>query len=817
MAEGGLREVTASGLRPIALPNAEDRARLRERGTEVAESWKLLSTRTQSNELRRRFEESVGVLAGLQHALKSHKHDSLSEDLKWLSDHLRLFATGIIELRTNLKKLQKLPVARSAEFAEMPRSWMLMRGFMQATQYELTEQALLVFVDAAEDVDPLQYRELWGLGQMLKLVIFEEAARRGREALQDFVSGAHASRSVRMDKLIQSLRLVGEMNWEELVEPLSRVHRILHDDPAGIYPRMDEITRAAYLTEISDLAKYSHSNEIQIARLAIHLAAEQRVLNSSDREGFRRGHVGFYLIGPGSATVRERIGFRPSFDTRLQELLRRYPDEFYIIGIELISLLTIAGIILPFSHGRQPLSMLFLCALLLLLPVTQAAVELVNYFITSILKPKPLPKLDFADGVPDDCKTLVAVPTLLINERQIRQLIDDLEVRYLGNQDRNIHYALLTDLPDSAEEADERDPRIEFASELIVDLNHRYAHRGLGQFYLFHRHRIYNPQERTWMGWERKRGKLLDLNKLLRHAFDPFPVKVGDMSVLEGVRYVITLDSDTQLPRGAASKMIGTMAHPLNCAIIDRTRNIVTDGYGILQPRVGISIQSAGRSRLAALYSGQTGFDIYTRAISDVYQDLYGEGIFTGKGIYEIDPLRQVLESRFPKNTLLSHDLIEGAYARAGLLSDVEVIDDYPSHYSAYNRRKHRWLRGDWQIVRWLFAWVPDEEGRLVRNPISLISRWKMFDNLRRSLVEPATFLLLVSGGFPAWRPYDLDLHRRGPVVPAGFVPVCIRRISLSAPARVGHPSRIACESRHCACHGDAEPDLPCSSGYGVP
>jgi hypothetical protein len=259
---------------------------------------------------------------------------------------------------------------------------------------------------------------------------------------------------------------------------------------------------------------------------------------------------------------------------------------------------------------------------------------------------------------------------------------------------------------------------------------------------------VYNPREGAWMGFERKRGKLLDLNQLLRTTFDPFPVKAGDVPLLPPIRYVLTLDSDTQLPRGAAYRMIGAMAHPLNRPLVDPDLNIVTEGYGLLQPRVGISVRSAASSHLASIYSGQTGFDIYSRAISDVYQDLYSEGIFTGKGIYDIDAFRQVLEHRFPRNTLLSHDLIEGAYVRAGLASDIEVIDDYPSRYSAYNRRKHRWLRGDWQIVRWIFNRVPDETRRLVRNPISLISRWKIFDNLRRSLIEPATFALLIAGWF---------------------------------------------------------------------
>ena len=383
-----------------------------------------------------------------------------------------------------------------------------------------------------------------------------------------------------------------------------------------------------------------------------------------------------------------------------------------------------------------------------LIPASQGAVELVNHLVTALFNAVPLPKLDYSDGLPPEATTLVAVPALLLNEKQTRKLVNDIEVRYLGNRDNNLHFALLTDLPDSVEEPRESDahPLVELAAQLILDLNRKYP--DFGSFLLLHRHRIFNPKQGVWMGWERKRGKLLDLNNLLRGHNDSFPVRVGDLSILAKVKYVLTLDSDTQLPLGAAAKLVGTICHPLNRAIIDPVRRIVRAGYGILQPRVGVSVQSASRSRLAGLYSGQTGLDVYSNAVSDVYQDLYGEGIFTGKGLYEVDVLQQVLDRRFPRNFLLSHDLIEGFYARAGLVTDVEVIDDYPSHVSAYSRRKHRWVRGDWQIVRWLFRRVPDESGHLVPNPISMASRWKIVDNLRRSLVEPATFALFLAGWF---------------------------------------------------------------------
>ncbi len=539
--------------------------------------------------------------------------------------------------------------------------------------------------------------------------------------------------------------MVGEREWRGTLEPLSTVHRILLDDPAGVYGRMEFETREIYRQRISKIARRSDVSESELAQLAVRLAREAP---AGDALGERVRHVGYYLLDiTATEDLYRRIGFRPSFSSQVQRLFRHFPDEVYILGIEAVALITVVTLIMSIVRTQGGLG-LVAGALLLLIPATQAAVEFINYFVTAVLTPHPLPKLDFSSAVDRDSATMVAIPTLLINDKQIRQLVEDLEIRYLVNRDPNIFYALLTDLPDSAEPAGETDRRVDLAIQLIDQLNARYAEEPYGGFYLFHRHRVYNPREGTWMGWERKRGKLLDLNQLLRNAFDPFPIKTGDLTKLPLIQYVLTLDSDTALPRGTAQRLIGAMAHPLNRPVIDPDLNIVTSGYGILQPRVGISVQSASRSRLASIYSGQTGFDIYSRAVSDVYQDLYGEAIFTGKGIYDVDALRQVLEHRFPRNALLSHDLIEGAYARAGLASDIEVIDDYPSHYSAYNRRKHRWLRGDWQIVRWIFNKVPDESGRSVENPTSLVSRWKILDNLRRSLLEPATFLLLIAGWF---------------------------------------------------------------------
>ena len=702
-----------------------------------------------SGRTREIHRKSFKRLKVLEHDLYQLRSGEPSDDLRWLYDNLRLVHTELQDLHDSARQLARLPLVRTATEEAIPRCVVLARGLLEASKYRLSKPAFSFYLEAVQEIEPLRLSELWGILMALKLSLLELLAQRGHQALEAFGSQGESAKSFDVGPLITSLKFIGEVDWRDTLEQLSVVHRTLLLDPSGVYPRMEFESREAYRKRVQKIAAHSDIGEIDLAHRAVAMAEDARIDRSApDALRARLRHVGYYLVDEtGSEVLRHRIGYRQPLGSFIQHQLRRFPDETYIIGIEIVTLLTVVTIIMSLVKSQGGLG-LVIGALLLIFPATQAAVELMNYLVTTVLTPRALPKLDFSKAVDAESATMVAIPTLLINDKQIRQLVDDLEIRYLVNRDPNICYALLTDLPDTAEPAGEIDRRVDLALQLIEELNKRYADEPYGGFYLFHRHRVYNPREGAWMGFERKRGKLLDLNQLLRNVYDPFPVKAGDMARLPLIRYVLTLDSDTQLPRGSAQRMIGAMAHPLNRPLIDPELNVVTRGYGILQPRVGISVHSATRSRLASIYSGQTGFDIYSRAVSDVYQDLYGEGIFTGKGIYDVDALRQVLEHRFPRNALLSHDLIEGAYARAGLASDIEVIDDYPSHYSAYNRRKHRWLRGDWQIVRWISSKVPDESRRLVNNPISLVSRWKIVDNLRRSLMEPATFFLLVAGWF---------------------------------------------------------------------
>jgi len=723
---------------------------LRAEGAHFASRLGWLPGTTQSTTFLERSRKVGAALVRVFASVEEKFKQSPTEDLRWLRDNVSLIFSEIASVTTEVKPFRTLPHIRTPKGKIVPRAFALAKYFLDSVGYQFTDQAFASFCQGFQENAVLNLRELWAIAPSLKLALLEQVATRGSKAVE-----APAGESHNVGVCVRSLREVTQAPWKVVLEPLILFDQVLREDPAGAYAAMDFESRSMYRDELSKMARRSDGTEMEVAREALILAQQAHAKTYRDpRVRTRESHVGYYIVGEGRSLLCQKVGCKPDFGQNLRALLRHHPDEFFLPGVAILTFAIITGVLLWLTPPSTPPVLVLLSMLMLLFPSSQSAVLLMNYLVTALLPAQILPKLDFSDGVPGDCTTLVAVPTLLLSEKQVRGLVEDLEVRFLGNHDPNIHFALLSDLPDSDQPASEDNPLIDLCAGLIRELNEKYAGQEMGSFFLLHRHRVYNPREKGWMGWERKRGKLLDLNKLLRGQYDSFPIKEGDVSILPTVRYVITLDSDTELPRGAAHRMVGTLAHPLNQAIIDPVKNIVVAGYGILQPRVGVSVQSTANSRLAAIYAGETGFDIYTRAVSDAYQDLYGEGSFTGKGIYEVDAVHRVLDRRFPRNALLSHDLIEGAYARSGLASDIEVIEDYPSHYSAYNRRKHRWLRGDWQIAGWLASQVPEESGARVPNPISLVSRWKILDNLRRSLVEPATFVLLVFGWLiPTGRP----------------------------------------------------------------
>ncbi|MFZ0254275.1 MAG: glucoamylase family protein, partial [Gammaproteobacteria bacterium] len=462
----------------------------------------------------------------------------------------------------------------------------------------------------------------------------------------------------------------------------------------------------------------------------------------------RTAHVGYYLIDRGRPELERATEARLPLAAVLRRAAGRSPLLLYLGLITLITVLLAAGLLVEARADSMPDWALLPMGILALLATSQLAVSLVNWLATLLASPHPLPRMDFSAGIPSASRTLVVVPSLLISPRNLESLVEALEVRFLANRDANLHFGLVASFGDAAEESLPEDaPLLKRARERIEALNARYADGGNDVFFLFFRPRRWNPHDRIWMGYERKRGSLVDLNALLREGnSDGFSLVVGAIAVLSNVKYVITVDTDTQLPRDAAHQFVGTMAHPLNRPVYDEALGRVRIGYGILQPRVDVSLPGTRQSRYARLHGGEAGIDPYTRAVSDVYQDVFQEGSFIGKGIYDVDIFEQALKGRFPENRILSHDLLEGCYARSGLLSDVQLYEEYPPRYDADVNRRYRWIRGDWQIAGWLLPRVPGPDGRRRKSPLSALSRWKLFDNLRRSLVPAALTLLLLLG-----------------------------------------------------------------------
>jgi cyclic beta-1,2-glucan synthetase len=554
-----------------------------------------------------------------------------------------------------------------------------------------------------------------------------------------------AADQVSMSNSIGSLRFLGAMAWREFVETMSSVERTLCEDPADVYAKMDFSTRDRYRHVVERIAKRSAHTESEVARQAIRLA------RAAGKGGDDRAvHVGFYLIDDGLAQLEGALQVRLSSAEAIRRLGRRMPLPLYGGAIFLLTVV-FAGYLATRAHadGLQGWA-LALSGALLLICASHLAVALVNWLATLLATPQPLPRMNFSRGIPSEFRTLVVVPTILGSTSDIEELIEALEVRFLANRDDHLHFALLTDFRDADKETlPEDETLLRLARQGIEALNEKYPNPEGSFFFLFHRPRRWNPRDRIWMGHERKRGKLRDLNWLLRGGAqgDPgerFAIIVGETRVLSNVKYVITLDTDTQLARDSAWQFVGAMAHPLNVARYDDAQQRVVAGYGILQPRVAVSLSGRNQSRYAHMCASESGIDPYTRTVSDVYQDLFGEGSFIGKGIYAVDAFERALAGRLPDNRILSHDLLEGCYARAGLLSDVQLYEEYPSRYSADVSRRHRWIRGDWQIARWLLPDIPAPNASRQKNPLSMLSRWKILDNLRRSLMAAALTLLLL-------------------------------------------------------------------------
>jgi cyclic beta-1,2-glucan synthetase len=692
-----------------------------------------------------------------------------------------LWAIPIMLRLALIENLRRVAARVATAFSERETAGVWADSMLDVAANAPSDLVLLV-ADMARSTPPLTNafvaefaRRLQGKGASLALPLtwlelrLAESGRTIQQMVQ-MEGQQQAANQVSVSNSIGSLRLLGTMDWREFVETLSGVEQTLRDDPSGAYAQMDFGTRDRYRHVVESIAKLGAVSETEVARQAIALCSAAVAAREAAAQGdfdARRAHVGFYLIGNGRVELEQAVGVRPPPLLQLARVARAHPVPLYAIAIVLVTLAIAAA---PFNqaqaHLQWPWWGIAVLALLLLIASSQLAVGVVNWLATLFVAPEPLPRMDYSFGIASASRTLVVVPTMLGSASGVEALVDALEVRFLANRDPNLHFGLLTDLHDAPTEHLPTDTAlVELAATRIAALNDRYRPagdtHGNTTFYLFHRPRRWNARERVWMGHERKRGKLADLNALLRGQAGAGPGErfariVGDPLSLSAVRYVITLDTDTELPRGAAAQMIATMAHPLNRPLFGRglKSDVVVDGYGILQPRMAASLPSTNRSTYARLHGGEPGIDPYTRAVSDVYQDLFGEGSFIGKGIYDVDAFERALAGRLPENRILSHDLLEGCYARCGLLSDVQLIESAPARYGDDVARRHRWIRGDWQLIGWL-RWRLAALPGAPRNPLSALSRAKLFDNLRRSLA-PAALVMVFLGGWwlmpaPGW------------------------------------------------------------------
>ncbi len=728
--------------------------------------------------------------------LNNQKQNEISPSSQWLLDNFYKIEEQVKSVRQDIVKEQfmKLQTLEKGYLKGLPRVYDIALKLVSYSDGRLDEDTLIKFVNSYQRKQVLTIAEIWSISLMLRIALIEkirmicqgiqrtEGAWRKAEAsmgktpqeielfikeemdtegringsliehllrllrkeegdygliinqiedslkqynlsLKELIEQVHnqqAAAKITIGNCIISLNLVATIEWNELFEDMCIVESILREDPAGIYNEMDFQSRDYYRRQVEKLAEKQQLSEIKVAQKVLNIAKEFEAEDPNDK----RKHVGYYLLQKERKTLTS-----------------------YLMPIAIITL-ALVGFLLIYTNtalNRVDILVNGIIVIVTIIPASDIAITIVNRIFTRMYLPDFIPRLEHRLGIPKDETTLVVVPTLVPDKNRVKELLQQLEVYYLANREENVYFSLAGDFKDSNEEKVAVDQEIiDYAFGEVKKLNEKYA-KEKDLFYYFHRHRQFSDTQGNWMGWERKRGALVELNQLLAGDKDTsYTYLSSDPSQLEEIKYVITLDADTYLPMNTAKKLIGMMTHPLNRPIVNQQKGIVEEGYGLIQPRIDVSVEGANQSFFTKVFAGQAGIDPYTTASSEVYQDLFGEGIFTGKGIYDLSVFNEVVNDAIPDNSILSHDLLEGSYLRTALASDVQLIDGYPAKYSSYTMRLHRWVRGDWQLIKWLDAVVRDREGKQVNNPISSLSKWKIVDNLRRSLVSVSLVLIFI-------------------------------------------------------------------------
>ncbi|WP_250460738.1 GH36-type glycosyl hydrolase domain-containing protein [Microbulbifer litoralis] len=712
--------------------------------------------RSQLGQLEHYFE---GVYQRLSERVEAGEKGNRSEE--WLLDNRHVVQEALELVRESLPPsyLRQLPKVVDENGTTDLRSRCLADVLVGRVMQPLDMESVQNLVGIYQSETTLTTGELWALPALMRLGLLERLVDLAEEALAARIREEHEGEEdsdeaagVGIASIIISLRELRTYDWPGFVESLSHVQAILETDPAGAYRNMDFETRDWYRGVVERLARGSNCSEHQVAQHAIDLSEQQG-------RGDRARHVGYYLVGEGQQALEGVLHYRPGNTERLHKWILQRASRVYFSALTAFSVpLAIAFLVCLLAGGTNPALALLVVAVAAV-PLVGMALALVNGLITHSLPPRKLPKLDLEQGIPGEYRTAVVMPVLFADLEDVQKVLETLEMNFLNNDEDNLIYAVLSDFSD----ADSRSLSVDkgllhHTRGAIEALNRRYADsEGRAPFLLLHRERLWNPAENCWMGWERKRGKLIEFNRLLEGDEETgFVHTFGDRTLLNDIRYVITLDADSQMPPGTARCLIGTIAHPLNRAESGEDRERVVSGYGFLQPRLETDPSSSEETVFSEIFAGDRSVDLYTHAVSDAYQDLFGEAIFAGKGIYDPEVFSRTLAGQLPDNAILSHDLLEGAIGGAALVSDTIFYEQYPPNVFALLRRNHRWIRGDWQLLPWLRKRVPVAAGSKVLNPLPPIHRWKIADNLRRSLEAPSLlllFLLAWSGWLPgsAW------------------------------------------------------------------
>ena len=558
------------------------------------------------------------------------------------------------------------------------------------------------------------------------LKVLEEAVEMAGTTVTDVIKKEHfdiAVRKVSMGNSITSIKKIQRINFLEIFENINGVEEILRQDPSNVYNNMDNKTKEYYRNSIKEISKKTKISEIYIARKVLELA--QKNTQNANQECSKKSHIGYYLIDKGKNELYKLLQYKTKNEMKEKEKTKIYITLIFMTTI-IISL-----ILSEIAYLKTKQIWIFITTLIIfLIPASEIATKVIQYILSKIVKPKIIPKLDYYNGIPKENTTMVVIPTIIKSKEKVQELARKLEVYYLANKSKNIYFTLLGDCSQSDKREEDFDEEIiQEGKEQVEKLNKKYNEKI---FNFIYRKRVWNEKEGCYLGWERKRGMLSQLNEyLLGNIKNPF--RVNTIEEIPKIKYIITLDADTDLILNSAFELVGAMAHILNKPIINKNTGAVTEGYGIMQPRVGIDLNISYKTIFTRIFAGDGGIDSYSNAISDTYQDNFKEGIFTGKGIYDLEIYSKVLKDEIPENTVLSHDLLEGCYLRCGLASDILLMDGYPTKYNSFINRLSRWIRGDWQIIKW------------IRNKkLNLLSRYKIFDNLRRSLLEISIIIAMI-------------------------------------------------------------------------